>query len=277
MAFDTPPPPDAVSATLNYLVPMAGKPVSYNYEPPAGTPWRTGVYAPQAVAVRDGRTINGALSLDRQGFQLLRHASSVSDFYDKDEVASVYHPEIEQLIKQATGASKVVVFDTTVRSGRPLQGQTAVKEPARRIHNDYTEKSGPQRVRDLLPPDEAEKLLQGRFAVINVWRPIRGPVLDAPLALCDATSIAPEDFVATDLKYPDRTGEIYSVTFSPRHRWYYFPRMTPDEAVLIKCYDSADDGRARFTAHGAFDDPTAGPDAPPRESIEARTLAFFPG
>jgi hypothetical protein len=130
-------------------------------------------------------------------------------------------------------------------------------------------------VRDLLPAGEAEALLRGRFSVINVWRPIRGPVLDSPLALCDATSMAPEDFVATDLKYPNRTGEIYSVTFNPRHRWFYFPRMAVDEVVLIKCYDSAGDGRARFTAHGAFDDPTTPPDAAPRESIEARTLAFF--
>jgi hypothetical protein len=129
-------------------------------------------------------------------------------------------------------------------------------------------------VRDLLP-DEAASLPRRRFAIVNVWRPIAGPLLDAPLALCDARTIDPGDFVATDLKYPDRTGEIYSVTFSPQQRWYYFPRMRRDEVVLIKCYDSAQDGRARFTAHGAFDDPTMPAGAPPRESIEARTLAFF--
>jgi hypothetical protein len=275
MAFDAPIAADAVTARLNYLVPMAERPVAYNYEPPPGTPWRTGEYVAQTVAIRDGRPFHDHLSLDRQGFQLLRDASAVSDFYDDGEVASVYHPEVERLVRQATGAARVVVFDTTLRSGKALPGRKPVKEPARRIHNDYTEKSGPQRVRDLLPADEAEALLRGRFAVINVWRPIRGPVLEAPLALCDATSIAPDDFVATDLKYPDRTGEIYSVTFNPRHRWFYFPRMTTDEVVLIKCYDSARDGRARFTAHGAFDDPTSPSDAAPRESIEARTLAFF--
>lgn len=275
MAFDAPLAAEAVKAQLNYLVPMAERPVAYNYEPPAGTPWRTGAYVAQTVAIRDGRPFNDHLSLDKQGFRLLRDASAVSDFYDDAQVASVYHPELERLVKQAAGATRVVVFDTTLRSGKPLPGRKPVKEPARRIHNDYTEKSGPQRVRDLLAADEAEALLRGRFAVINVWRPIRGPVLEAPLALCDATSIAPEDFVATDLKYPDRTGEIYSVTFNPRHRWFYFPRMATDEVVLIKCYDSARDGRARFTAHGAFDDPTTPTDAAPRESIEARTLAFF--
>jgi hypothetical protein len=275
MAFDAPIPSGTITAPLNFLVPMAEKPVAYNYEPPAGTPWRTGTYEPKSVTISNGRLLGDTLSLDGHGFRLLRDVSTISDFHDPTEVASLYHPEIQRLVQRATGARRVVVFDTTVRSAKPPAGTTAVKEPARRIHNDYTEKSGPQRVRDLLPPDEAEELLRGRFAVINVWRPIRGPVIDAPLALCDASSMAPEDFVATDLKYPDRTGEIYSVTFNPHHRWYYFPRMTPDEVVLIKCYDSARDGRARFTAHGAFDDPTAGPDAPPRESIEARTLAFF--
>lgn len=274
MAFDTPLPRSVVSAPLNYLVPMAERPVSYNYEPPPGVPWRTGQYVARTVPIVDGRTGAEALSLDEQGFQLVRHESAVRDFYDADEVKSRYHAEIEQLVKQATGASRVVVFDTTVRSARVEQPGGAVREPARRLHNDYTEKSGPQRVRDLVP-DEAGELLKRRFALVNVWRPIVGPLLDTPLALCDARTIAPQDFVATDLKYPNRTGEIYSVTFSPEHRWYYFPRMQRDEAVLIKCYDSATDGRARFTAHGAFDDPTTPANAPPRESIEARTLVFF--
>ncbi len=146
----------------------------------------------------------------------------------------------------------------------------------RRAHNDYTEKSGPQRVRDLLPPEEAEERLKRRFAIINTWRPIRGPVEEAPLALCDARSIAPRDLVATDLLYPDRTGEVYSLAFNPAHRWVYFPLMQPDEVVFIKCYDSEKDGRARFAAHSAFDDPT-GPRLPaPRESIETRSLVFFP-
>jgi hypothetical protein len=274
MAFDTPIQLDQVTAELNYLAPMSEKPVSYNYEPPAGTPWRTGRYVPERVAVRNARLINSALSLDRQGFVLRWHSSAVTNFYDVDEVKSVYHAEIERLVMHETGASRVVVFDTTTRSALALPGKGPVKEPARRIHNDYTEASGPQRVRDLVP-EEADRLLKGRFAVINVWRPIRGPVEDTPLALCDAESIASADLVATDLRYPDRTGEIYSLTFNPAHHWYYYPNMERDEVVFIKCYDSAHDGRARFTAHGAFDDPTAPRDAAPRESIEARTLAFF--
>jgi hypothetical protein len=274
MAFDTPAPAGIVSAPLNYLVPMAERPVNYNYEPPPGVPWRTGQYVAQTVPIVDGRTSAEPFSLDKQGFVLLRHESAVHDFYDAEEVKRRYHVEVEQLVKQVSGAARVVVFDTTVRSALVKQPGGAVREPARRLHNDYTEKSGPQRVRDLLP-EEADTLLKRRFAMINVWRPIVGPVLDTPLALCDARTIAPSDFVATDLKYPDRTGEIYSVTFSPSQRWYYFPRMQRDEAVLIKCYDSARDGRARFTAHGAFDDPTTPANALPRESIEVRTLVFF--
>ena len=124
--------------------------------------------------------------------------------------------------------------------------------------------------------DEAEELLQHRFAIINLWRPIRGPVLESPLALCDAQSLSEENLVASDLKYPDRTGETYSITYNPNQRYYYFPKMEPDEPVLIRCFDSALAGAGRFSAHTGFDDPTSPPDAPPRESLEVRTLVFFP-
>jgi hypothetical protein len=151
--------------------------------------------------------------------------------------------------------------------------QSLAKEPVRFAHNDYTERSGPQRVRDLFAADEAAALLRHRVAVINVWKPLR-PVESAPLAVCDARTIAPEDLVATDLRYADRTGEVYSLRFNPAHRWFYFPAMRAEEALLLKCFDS-DRTCARFTAHSAFDDPGAPPDAAPRQSIEVRTLAFF--
>jgi len=101
-------------------------------------------------------------------------------------------------------------------------------------------------------------------------------VLESPLALCDAQSLSEENLVASDLKYPDRTGETFSITYNPNQRYYYFPRMQADEAVLIRCFDSAPEGAARFSAHTGFDDPTSPPDAPPRESLEVRTLVFFP-
>ena len=142
------------------------------------------------------------------------------------------------------------------------------------MHNDYTDESAPQRVRDLLP-DEAEALLARRFAVINVWRPIHAPVQASPLAVCDARTLAEAHLVSMDLIYPDRLGEVQSVCFDPDHRWFHFSGMGPDVAMLLKCFDSARDGRARFTAHTAFDDPGSPPDAPARESVEVRTLAFF--
>jgi hypothetical protein len=265
---------DQVEGVFNYLVDTGVKPVAYNYEPPPGVPQRTGTYVERRVSVLNGRRSRERFSLDEQGFLFLRHETGVQDFYDEEEVQRVYFPEVEALMKQATGAVKVLTFDHTLRVGAGTQRQ-GLREPVRRAHNDYTEKSGPQRVRDLLDADEAEERLKHRFAVINLWRPIRGPVEEAPLAVCDARSIAPEDLVATDLLYRDRTGEVYSLAFNPSHRWVYFPRMQRDEVVFIKCYDSATDGRARFAAHSAFEDPT-GPSRPlPRESIETRSLVFF--
>jgi hypothetical protein len=263
-----------VEAGLNYLVPNGEKPFSYNYSPPPeGKPQRSGTYEQRIVAVRNARPLARHLSLDKQGFELAVHKTQVRDLYDEGALRTIYYPEMERLVADATGASKVIVFDHTLRNGADNRG-AGIREPVQRVHNDYTIKSGPQRVRDLLPPAEAEKLLQHRFAIINVWRPIKGPVRRAPLALCDAQSMTPNDFVANDLIYRDRTGETYAVAHSPRHKWFYFPRQQTDEVIFIKCYDS-DPTRARFTANTAFDDPTPPADAPPRESIEIRTLAFF--
>jgi hypothetical protein len=177
-------------------------------------------------------------------------------------------------LKELIGATKVVISNHTVRSAAEAKDRNGrVQGPVLRVHNDYTIKSGLERVRDLVP-DEAERLLQHRFAAINVWRPISGPVKQAPLALCDADSVQSRDLVATDLILRDRVSETYKVIYNENHRWYYFPDMKEDEAILIKCYDS-DESLARFTPHAAFDDPTTPPDAPPRESIEVRAFAFF--
>jgi hypothetical protein len=173
-------------------------------------------------------------------------------------------------------ADRVFIFDHTVR--RRVEGAADIRgagprQPATRVHVDQTDASGANRVREHLPA-EADELLKGRVQVVNLWRPIRGPVRDAPLALCDATSVAADDLIASDLIYPNRSGETYSVKFNPDHRWFYFPEMAADEALLLKCYDSATDGRARFAPHTAFIDSTTPRDAPPRESIELRTLVF---
>lgn len=137
----------------------------------------------------------------------------------------------------------------------------------------YTEWSGPQRLRDVLP-QEAERLLQRRFAIVQVWRPTGPPVEAFPLALCDASSLDPADLIAAERRHPNRVGEIYQVAYNPEHRWCYFPRMVSSEALVFKVYDSRTDV-ARFTAHTSFVDPTPAAGDGLRESIETRTLALF--
>jgi hypothetical protein len=267
---------EVVNARLNYLADATPKPVNYAYDPPAGVPRRSGKYVEQSVVVRNGRTTLNKLSLDTNGFVLTEHETAVKDFYDPDEVKSVYYPEVERLLKRVSGADRVVIFDHIVRN--PLlaeRGEKGARAPAKFVHNDYTFKSAPRRVRDLLP-QEADRLLKNRFAEINVWRAIRGPIESSPLALCDARSLRTEDIVPIDLVYRDRVGEIYGFLHNPKHRWYYFPQLERSEPILLKCYDSMDDGRARFTAHTSFDDPNSPPNAAPRESIEVRALVFWP-
>jgi hypothetical protein len=257
---------------------MVEEPVNYTFQPPPGVPWRSGKREAHRIRVRNARTLAARPSLDEQGFALVDHETSVGNFHDAEEVRSVYYPEIEGVLKAATGAAEVVIFDHTLRSASAEQrAATGIREPVRYVHNDYTSLSGRRRVTDLFEPARATELLKGRHAVINAWRPIHRSVEEAPLAVCDAQSIAPADLVATDLIYPDRLGEVYSLTHNPRHRWFYYPAMAPDVALLIKTYDSLEDGRARFTAHTAFDDPNTPPDAAPRESIEVRALVFYPG
>lgn len=264
-----------VEAPLNYLAADSEKPFVYTAAPPPGMPQRSGRFEPQIVAIRDGRSLQRRLSLDHEGFVLMRHPTAVADFYDEAEVKRAYYPEIEHLLREATGAAKVVIFDHTVRNTAPeQQSARRVREPAASVHNDYTDKSGPQRVRDLLEPAEAEARLKRRFIEVNAWRPIAGPVQAWPLAVCDAGSVERGDLVASERRYPDRVGEIYAVIYNPNHRWFYFPRMQRDEVLLIKCFDSATDGRARLAVHTAFEDPTTPADAPPRESIEIRAFAF---
>jgi hypothetical protein len=264
-----------VEAPMNYLADLSVKPVTYN--PPAGTglPRREGNYRDFKVRVHNARPYVTDLSLDRQAFILTPHETEVRDFYDEAEVKQAYYAEVEALIRRETGASKVVVFDHTLRTADRAV-ERGLRTPVRSVHNDYTEKSGPQRVRDLLPPDEAEARLKKRFAEYNVWRNIaHDPIEMTPLGLVDAQTIGPRDLSVCDLVYADRTGEIYQGVHNGDHQWHYFPSMTRDEAILIKCYDSAKDGRARFSLHSAFDDPTSPAKARPRQSIEVRAFAFF--
>ncbi|MFN6568544.1 CmcJ/NvfI family oxidoreductase [Dendronalium sp. ChiSLP03b] len=269
-----------VEANLTYLTPMAEKPVNYTYEPPPGIPRTNGTYQTYKLPIYNARSISENISLDREGFAFTEHHSSVRDFYDEDEVRCVYYPEAELLLKEVTGATQVVIFDHTLRNaGKSKPSENNIKEPAKRVHNDFTAKSGYTRARLELAVrgiDDIDALLKQRFAIINVWRAIAQPIQESPLAVCDAQSIAATDLIAGDLVYRDRVGETYGVTYNPEHKWFYFPQMHRNEALFIKCFDSAEDGRARFAAHTAFEDPTSPADAPPRESIELRTFAFYP-
>jgi hypothetical protein len=264
---------DTIEATLNYIVSNGEKLFTYTGGPGSLDVRTGGTPDPRQVVIRNGRDRDFAL--ERDGFRFVRHDTKVADFFDQDDIRRVYYPEMEALIKAESGAKRVVVFDHTLRTADDeLREAQRIREVVRRVHNDYTEWSGPQRVRDLLP-DEADDLLSRRFAIIQVWRPIRHPVETAPLAICDARSVSPDDFVISERRYPDRIGQTYAITYNPAHQWYWFPRMRRDEALVFKVFDSMTDGRARWTAHTAFDDPTAPPNARPRESIEIRTLAFF--
>lgn len=265
-----------VMASLNYTAEMVEKPAHYLYEPADGIKKNMPERDFHEMPIYDSRKMINNLSLDKQGFLLTEHTSQVVNFYDQEEVKTVYFPEVAELVKAITGACQVLVFDHNVRC-KPLAEAKAhnAARPVKYVHNDYTLKSGPQRLRDMVGEEEAQRASQKRYALINVWRPIKGPVQESPFAVCNAESMAAEDFMPTDLKYEERTGEIYSIRFNPNHQWFYFSNMEHEEVMLLKCYDSAEDGRARFTAHSAFHDPSTPPDAPPRESIEVRTMAFF--
>lgn len=267
---------DSVMASLNYTAETEEKPAHYLYETPEGFKKNLPQRDFHPMPIHDSRKLEAPLSLDKQGFLFTEQHSKVQNFYDAKEVKDVYFPEACRLVQEITGAVKALAFDHNVRCAPMAKAQeNQVSRPVKYVHNDYTLLSAPERLRDIVGEAEAAQWEKQRYAIINVWRPIKNPVEESPLAVCNAESMEMEDFIPTDLKYQDRTGEIYSVRFNPNHQWFYFSHMQPQEVMLLKCYDSAEDGRARFTAHSAFKDPTSPPHAKDRESIEVRILACF--
>ena len=269
--------PSVVRGTVNYTV-DDGRPADYYfYEPdpsvklnPPGTDVRE-------VAIHNGWGRRDQLDLDREGYVLREFPAGFAEFSDEAAVKGRFYDQVVEFVKRNTGARRVVVFDHTIRKRMPadLKEQTTVNRPAvLLVHSDYTETSGPQRVRDVLP-DEAEALLPGRVAFYNVWKSLTETVQELPLAMCDADADDDGDMLRMELKYRERTGEIYVMRHNPAHRWTYFPGMNAGEALLFKTYESQTDGRARFVGHTAFEDPTSPPNAPKRESVEVRTIAFF--
>jgi len=268
-----------VEAPLTFITRQDEKPVFHSAALTGGAVKMFFEIEDHVVPIGDMRAIAGDLSLDREGFELLRSPTAVEDLHDDAAVEQVYYPEIEALLRERLGASRVVVFDATRRadSEAGAKNPDGLRGPAARVHVDYTVASGPQRVADILGDDEAARLQASgaRIVQINVWRPIRGPVERSPLALADASSVRAQDLIATDQVFPDRVGEIYHLAHDPGQRWYFAPHMTKDEVILIKSWDRLDDGRARFTPHGAFQLPDTPASAPPRESIEVRTLVVI--
>ena len=267
----------SVRAQLNYSIDN-GRPIDYYfYEPDADVELNPPGTDPQEVEIHDGRSHEAAFSLDQQGFVIKPFEGGFVDFDNDDAIKSIFYPQVADFVKRHTGARRVEIFDKTIRRRLPadLSQQTDEKRPAvLLVHSDYTPNSGPARVRDILP-DECEDLLTRRVAFYNVWKPLFDVVEELPLACCDCQSSVDDDMLVMKLRYRDRTGEIFVMRHSANHKWWYFSQMTPNEALLLKTYDSEIDGRARFMGHTAFEDPTTPPDAVKRQSIELRTMAFF--
>lgn len=274
-----------VTAAMNYTQPMEGRALVRVFPPASGRPIETPPRERVDVPVYDCRPIASELTLDDAGFELRRSAITFRDFYDAERVREAYYPEVVATLKEATGAEAVFVFDHNVRNQtRADRRERGVREPVDGAHNDYTLDSGPRRIREILAENDALHLAERRCALINLWRPIVGPVQDHPLAVCHARTTKLDDFIPTEIRHfdeedldvPRLTGEIYSFVHSPGHRWFYVSDMRPDEVLLLKCFDTAQDGRALFTGHTGFTNPACPPDYTPRESIEARTVVVWP-
>lgn len=269
----------AVEAPLCFIVPQAEKPAFHSAAYTGTVPKIFFEIEDRTVRIEDVRQMATPAAFDREGFELLDSPTAVDDLSSDDAVENAYYPEVEALLEQRFGASQVVIFDATRRSdsGQGADNPDGARGPATRVHVDYTAKSGPQRLKDTVGEAEGERLLASgaRIIQVNVWRPIKGPVQRAPLALADASSITKDDLIATDQVFPDRVGEIYHLAHRADHRWFYASEMKREEAFLIKGWDSSDPNGSHFAPHGAFQLPDQDPAAPPRQSIEIRTFVII--
>lgn len=268
---------DYVEAELDYIVDDGIPAVRYMDWPEKEHLAHKPAYEKHLVDIQNGRADPAQFTLPSHGFAFVDHDTKVKDFFDEEEVRSVYYSETEALIQaHSGGAKRVLVFDHTLRTAEQARQQAdRVRKAVYSVHNDYTERSAPQRVRDFLPEDEAEAALKRRFAIIQTWRSIAPRVERDPLALCDGRTIPEEGFIPYERRYRYRTGETYHIAYNPAHRWFWFPQMTRDEALVFKVFDTDASAGVRFTAHTAFDDPNTPPNAAIRESIEMRALVLY--
>jgi len=271
-----------VRAPLSYLRESNVKPFSYAHEPPPGVPWESGDYDEVWTDIHNARQAGNDFSMDVEGFLLVNAPTQLTDFTDAEQIRRVYFEEAKEIALQVTGGHQAFVFDHLVRRRErdraPLtfgkRGADGLAAANGRIHNDYSEASGLKRLGLVLQDPGIQARVQ-RYSIVNIWRSIRGPVLDTPLAVCDARSVSPADLVCSEVRYPRRTGEIYAVKHAPRHRWWYYPEMDRHQALVFKQFDSITEGVARFVPHAAFDLPHIPADAPLRESIELRCLVVY--
>ncbi len=268
-----------VEAELCFIVPQLKKPVFQSAAYTGGDPKIFFEVETRTVEITDIRNNSMQPTIEREGFELMVSPTAVADLNSDAAVANAYYPEIEALLKKRFGATRVAIFDATRRSdsGTGAPNPDGRRGPATRIHVDYTQKSGPQRLKDTVGVGEAERLLASgaRVIQVNVWRSIKGPVLRAPLAVADASTIAKSELIATDQVFPDRVGEIYHLAYGPGQRWYYASEMKREEVLLIAGWDSTNPDGSRCAAHGAFQLPNQDRKAPPRESIEIRTFVII--
>lgn len=266
---------ESIEAPIGYLVNTGEMPVFYQSNVAGERTNFVGEREFRAMTVRNARAMARNFSLDREGFAFVAHSSTVRDFYDDSQLAEIYDAEAAALVCEHTGASRAFVFDHTRRSSsQTVREAQNSRDPANAAHTDYTDWSARKRVEDVMG-EEAEALLAKRFAIVNIWRSIGGAIEEWPLAVCTWDSVDDAHLHTVERRAYNRIGQSRHASYDANNKWFYFPKMTPDEAILIKNYDTATDGRARYALHASFDDPTAPDDAPPRESLETRVFAFF--
>jgi hypothetical protein len=234
---------------------------------------------PAAVTIRDAREIEA--DLDREGFTLVEHTSAVEDLTDLGAVAQVHRGEIAELLKHVTGCDEVVVAPFGIQRFSEKSGATEKHDnshPARFVHVDMAKEDAAAARAKTAPEGKAV----ARSAQYNVWRSLAGRTQDVPLALCAYPSIAPGDLLDCDAIFDPLDGSPewgfanYLLAENPAHEWFYYSDLSRDEAIVFKTSES-DPARAQLMPHGAFDNPLAGDDAPPRVSLEMRGTCYWYG
>lgn len=276
--FPSPPHGD-VEATLNFYSPPSDGAIPFNYveSPPAGQPQRNFGDHDEQVKIHDVRGRESEYYLDKDAFQVIQNLpdSAEKEFADDDSIKQNYYPEVEKLLlENIPGSNKIFLFDHTIRRATGNRG------PVNKVHIDQTAKSAKARVFHHLP-EEAEKLVQGRYRIVNVWRPLNGPVYATPLSFASSATVDDKDVVPVEHRYPDRTGETAGVNYNPSQKWHYLSGMQNNERLFLECFDSealkeGSSVQGGRLPHSAFVDPRTPAEAPTRASIEVRALVFGP-